>query len=293
MGADRMPEKTIGIVGCGIMGSGIVQICAQAGFTTWVRELSDELLASGKQRVAKSLDSQVQKGQLSEKSRDAILSRTNWTTRLTDLKNCDFVIEAVIENIEIKKKLFEELGDMLDAAKVLASNTSSYSITELASAARYPERVVGFHFFYPVAMMMLVEVVKSEIASGTAIKRAMELAVKLGKDPIEVPDKPGFVVNRLLVPYFLDSIRALEEGLAGAGDIDKAMTEGAGFVIGPFRLLDHIGLDTIYSIANSFYDEFKEKRFAPPPLLKRMVMAGNLGRKTGRGFYTYKQSGES
>lgn len=288
-----MPEKTIGIVGCGIMGAGIVQVCAQAGFTTWVRELSDDLLSSGKQRVAKSLDSQVQKGQLSKKSRDVILSRTNWTTRLKDLKDCDFVIEAVIEDIEVKKKLFEELGDMLDAEKVIASNTSSYSITELASAARYPERVVGFHFFYPVPMMALVEVVKSEIASGTAVKRATELAVKLGKEPIEVPDKPGFVVNRLLVPYFLDSIRVLEEGLAGAGDIDKAMTKGAGFVIGPFRLLDHIGLDTIYYIANSFYDEFKEKRFASPPLLKRMVMAGNLGRKTGRGFYTYKQSGES
>jgi 3-hydroxybutyryl-CoA dehydrogenase len=207
---------------------------------------------------------------------------------LSELIECNFIIEAVIENIDVKKLLFEELGAIFTSETILASNTSSYSITELASVTRFPERVVGFHFFYPVPTMRLVEVVKTGWASKFAIEESLKLAKALGKDPIIVPDKPGFVVNRLLIPYFLDSIRILEEGLASIEDIDKGMTEGAGFVIGPFRLLDHIGLDTMYQIANSLYDEFKEKKFAPPPLLKRMVMAGKLGRKTGRGFYTYK-----
>jgi 3-hydroxybutyryl-CoA dehydrogenase len=281
-------NRAIGIVGCGTMGSGIAQICAQAGYKTWVKELSKELLKSAQQKISKNLNREVEKGKLSSQNRDEILSRIKWTTELPEIKECSFVIEAVIENINIKKNLFRELGVIFAPDTILASNTSSYSITELASVTRFPERVVGFHFFYPVPLMKLVEVVKTGLASKAAIEESLKLARALGKDTIIVPDKPGFLVNRLLMPYFLDSIRILEEGLASIEDIDKGMTEGAGFVIGPLRLLDHIGLDTIYHIADSLYDEFKEKRFAPPPLLKRMVMAGHLGRKTGKGFYTYQ-----
>lgn len=283
-----MLNRAIGIVGCGTMGSGIAQICAQAGYKTWVKELSKELLKSAQQKISKNLNREVEKGKLSSQNRDEILSRIKWTTELPEIKECSFVIEAVIENINIKKNLFRELGVIFAPDTILASNTSSYSITELASVTRFPERVVGFHFFYPVPLMKLVEVVKTGLASKAAIEESLKLARALGKDTIIAPDKPGFLVNRLLMPYFLDSIRILEEGLASIEDIDKGMTEGAGFVIGPLRLLDHIGLDTIYHIADSLYDEFKEKRFAPPPLLKRMVMAGHLGRKTGKGFYTYQ-----
>jgi 3-hydroxybutyryl-CoA dehydrogenase len=283
-----MVNRAVGIVGCGTMGSGIAQICAQAGYKTWVKELSKELLESARQKTSKNLNREVEDGKLSSLNRDEILGRIKWTTELSEIKECTFIIEAVFENIDIKKNLFKELGAIFAPETILASNTSSYSITELASITRFPERVVGFHFFYPVPMMNLVEVVKTGLASNAAIEESLKLAKALGKDTIIVPDKPGFVVNRLLIPYFLDSIRILEEGLASVEDIDKGMTEGAGFVIGPLRLLDHVGLDTMYHIANSLYDEFKEKRFAPPPLLKRMVMAGQLGRKAGKGFYTYK-----
>jgi 3-hydroxybutyryl-CoA dehydrogenase len=283
-----MKRKVIGVLGCGIMGSGIVAVCAKAGFKTWVREVSMELLESGMKKINKILDQDINKGNMTNGEKNDILSRIKGTTELKELKECEFVIEAVVENIEIKKQLFKELGEICLPDTILASNTSSCSITELASATKFPERVVGFHFFYPVPIMKLVEIVKTELTSERAVKKSSELAEELKKDAIIVSDKPGFVVNRLLVPYFLDSIRALEEGLASVEDIDKGMIEGAGFAIGPFRLLDHIGLDTIYYIANSFYNEFKERRFAPPPLLKRMVMAGKLGRKTGKGFYTYE-----
>jgi 3-hydroxybutyryl-CoA dehydrogenase len=283
-----MKRKVIGVLGCGIMGSGIVAVCAKAGFNTWVREVSMELLESGMKKINKILDQDINKGNITNGEKNDILSRIKGTTELKELKECEFVIEAVVENIEIKKQLFKELGEICLPDTILASNTSSCSITELASATKFRERVVGFHFFYPVPIMKLVEIVKTELTSESAVKKSSELAEALKKDAIIVSDKPGFVVNRLLVPYFLDSIRALEEGLASVEDIDKGMIEGAGFAIGPFRLLDHIGLDTIYYIANSFYNEFKERRFAPPPLLKRMVMAGKLGRKTGKGFYTYE-----
>jgi len=283
-----MKEKTIGVLGCGIMGSGIVTTCVKAGFKTWVREISKELLESGMEKINKILDQDINKGNMTNGEKKDILSRIKRTTELKELKECEFVIEAIVEDIEVKKQIFKELGEVCLPDAVLASNTSSYSITELASVTKFPGRVVGFHFFYPVPIMKLVEIVKTELTSESAVKKSLELVEELKKDAIIVSDKPGFVVNRLLVPYFLDSIRALEEGLASVEDIDKGMMEGAGFAIGPFRLLDHIGLDTIYYIANSFYNEFKERRFAPPPLLKRMVMAGHLGRKTGKGFYTYK-----
>ncbi|MCK4823486.1 3-hydroxybutyryl-CoA dehydrogenase [bacterium] len=284
-----MGNKIVGILGCGTMGAGIAQVSAQAEFKTWVKEVSDEFVELGKQKIAMNLDREIKKGNLSSSERDTVLSRIKWTTKLFDLVECSFIIEAVIEDINLKKNIFKELGNIIGAGIILASNTSSYSITELASVTRFPQRVVGLHFFYPVPMMKLAEIVKTDIASERTINESLKLASKLGKDPIVVQDSPGFVVNRLLVPYFLDSIRVLEEGLATVEDIDKGMTEGAGFVIGPFRLLDHVGLDTIYFIANSFYNEFREIRFAPPPRLKRMVMLGNLGRKSGKGFYTYKE----
>lgn len=283
-----MDGRVIGVLGCGIMGSGIVEVCAKAEYATWVREVDGKALEAGKARVVASLDEQVKKGSLDDRKKGDIFARIKWTTELEDLKGAGFVIEAVTEDIGVKKRIFEELGTVLDPETVLASNTSSYSITELASVTRAPERVVGLHFFYPVPLMKLVEVVKTEVASPEAVSRSLRLAEELGKDAILVMDKPGFVVNRLLIPYFLDAIRALEEGVAGVQDIDKAMTGGAGFAIGPFRLLDHVGLDTIYSCSKSLYDELKEKRFAPPPLLKRMVLAGHLGRKSGKGFYEYK-----
>lgn len=282
-----MKDEIVGIIGCGTMGAGIAQVSAQAGLKTLVKELSDELLELGKQKIAMNLNREIKNGSLSISERDAVLSRIQWTTELIDFVECSFVIEAVVEDISLKKNIFKELGEVVGTDVILASNTSSYSVTEMASVTKFPERVVGLHFFYPVPMMKLVEVVKTEIASERAIEETLKIAGALKKEPIVVPDRPGFVVNRLLIPYFLDSIRVLEEGLATAEDIDKGMTEGAGFVIGPFRLLDHVGLDTIYYIANSFYNEFREERFAPPPLLKRMVMLGNLGRKSGKGFYTY------
>jgi 3-hydroxybutyryl-CoA dehydrogenase len=284
-----MKKQAIGVVGCGVIGSGIAEVCAKAGFQTWVREINKEALGLGRAKIENSLSREVKKGKLTQAGSAEILNRFKWTTEMADLNKTGCVIEAVVENIEIKKGVFKELDDILGAEAIVASNTSSYSITELASVSRRPERVVGFHFFYPAPMMKLVEVVKTSMVSAQAIEVAMSLARSLGKNPILVPDRPGFVVNRLLLPYYLDSIRVLEEGLASVEDIDKGMTEGGGFPIGPLRLLDHIGLDTIYSMANSFYSELREKKFAPPPLLKRMVLAGNLGRKTGKGFYEYNE----
>lgn len=284
-----MITKIIGIIGCGTMGSGIARICAQAGFKTIIKEVSYEFVERGKKSIIAKLNRDVEKRCLSSDERDAVLSRVSWTTELNGLLECNFVIEAMIEDIDLKKKLFRELGDITNAEIPLASNTSSYSITELASVTRCPERVIGLHFFYPVAAMKLVEVVKTDITSQVTVNEVLELAGELGKETITVSDRPGFLVNRLLFPYFLDCIRVLDERLGSIEDIDKAMTAGAGFPIGPFRLLDHLGLDMIYYVASSLYNELKEKRFAPPPLLKRMVMSGHFGRKTGKGFYDYKE----
>lgn len=287
VGGVEMEEKIIGVVGCGIMGSGIVQTCARAGLKTIVKEATAGILETGLRRVAEDLDRLTQKGMLSAGDKEAIWARIRGVVDLGALTECGIVIEAIVEDVGKKKDLFKQLGAISRPDAILASNTSSFSITELASVTPNPERVVGFHFFYPVPMMELVEIVRTELTSDKALRASLELAGILGKKPIVVGDTPGFVVNRLLVPYFLDAIRVLEDGLATVDDIDQGMTKGAGFVIGPFRLLDHVGLDTIYAIAESFYHEFREPRFAPPPLLKRMVLAGKLGRKTGKGFYNY------
>ncbi len=277
----------IGVVGCGLMGSGIAQVCAQAGYQTLVREVNDELLARGKERVEASLQKAVSRGKMTEDDMNAVLKNLTFTTSLQDLASCDYIIEAITENIDLKKQLFRELDKIVKPEAIFASNTSSLCITEMAVVTNRPEQFLGLHFFNPVPVMKLVEVIKTELTREDVYEKTMDFIRTMGKDPITAPDRPGFVVNRLLVPYLLDAIRCLEEGLATVEDIDKGMTLGCGHPMGPFTLLDFVGLDTTYYIALAMYDEFREKRFAPPPLLKRMVLAGFHGRKSGRGFYDY------
>jgi 3-hydroxybutyryl-CoA dehydrogenase len=283
-----MPElKTIGVVGCGLMGSGIAQISAQAGYKTVVREVSDEFLKKGLGKIEDFLNKGVEKGKVKAEDRDATLKNLKGTTRLEDLKDCGLIIEAVIENLEEKKKLYAALDGICGKEAVFASNTSSLSITEMSAATKRLDRFGGLHFFNPVPLMKLVEVVRTINTSDATAALLTEFAKKTGKTPIQAPDRPGFIVNRLLVPYILDAIRALEEGAGTKEDIDLGMKLGCGYPMGPFELLDFVGLDTTYYIANIMFDEFKEPRFAPPVLLKRMVASGQFGKKSGRGFYDY------
>jgi len=279
--------KTVGVLGCGLMGSGIAQVAAQAGYQTIVREVSDELNAKGKARITKSLDKAVEKGKLDQAARDATLGRLSFTTKITDLKGCDIVIEAVTEDLEVKNTLWRELDGLCGADTIFASNTSSLTIAAMAAATKRADRFVGLHFFNPVPLMKLVEVVRTVTTSGTTFDRAMAFASSLGKAPIAAKDSSGFIVNLLLVPYLLDAIRALEQNVGSVPDIDKGMVLGTGYPMGPFTLLDFVGLDTTYKIAEIMFDEYREKRYAPPPLLKRMVLAGMYGKKSGKGFYDY------
>ncbi len=284
-----MEIKRVGVAGCGLMGAGIAQVCAEAGHRVIVREVSDELLKKGLGRIGSFLARGVEKGKLTSERKDEILGQIEGTTGTAGFESCDLVIEAVIEDLAEKAKLFEELDRVCPGATLFASNTSSLSITEMAAGSGRPDRFVGLHFFNPVPIMKLVEVVRSPLTSPEAYEAAFAFAGSLGKTPIRVRDKTGFVVNRLLVPYLLDAIRALEEGVASVADIDEGMRLGCGYPMGPFTLLDFVGLDTTYSIANIMFDEFRERRFAPPPLLKRMVQAGMYGKKAGRGFYDYSE----
>ncbi len=277
----------IGVVGCGLMGSGIAQVCAQAGYQTLVREVNDELLARGKERVEASLQKAVSRGKMTEDDMNAVLKNLTFTTSLQDLASCDYIIEAITENIDLKKQLFRELDKIVKPEAIFASNTSSLCITEMAVVTNRPEQFLGLHFFNPVPVMKLVEVIKTELTREDVYEKTMDFIRTMRKDPITAPDRPGSVVNRLLVASLLDAIRCLEVGVATVEDIDKGMTLGCGHPMGPFTLLDFVGLDTTYYIALAMYDEFREKRFAPPPLLKRMVLAGFHGRKSGRGFYDY------
>jgi len=280
--------KTVGVVGCGLMGSGIAQVSAQAGLTTWVREVDKPALEKGLGRIRKFLEDGVAKGKLTAEARDETLGRIKGTTELQDLATCDLVIEAVVESLDAKRQVFSTLDKIVPAATVLASNTSSLSITEIAATASRPERVVGLHFFNPVPLMKLVEVIKALSTSQETFDALYGFAKAIGKEPITAPDRGGFIVNRLLVPYLLDAIRCLEDGLGTVQDIDNGMKLGCGYPMGPFTLLDFVGLDTTYYIANIMFEEFREPAYAPPPLLKRMVLAGRLGRKSGRGFYKYE-----
>jgi len=281
-----MEIKKVGILGCGLMGSGIAQVAATAGFDVTVLEVEQKFLDKGFAGIEKSLAKLAEKGTIKE-TPQAIRARLNGTTNMQDLSDCDIVIEAVIENVGEKKKMYSALDDMVKKNAIFASNTSSISITELMTATKRPERFVGLHFFNPVPLMKLVEVARTIATADDVFDSAYEFAKKLGKVPVRTSDKTGFIVNRLLVPYLLDAIRAYEEGVGSIEDIDTAMKLGCGYPMGPFTLLDFVGLDTTYYITHVMFDEFKERRFAAPPLLKRMVMAGWYGRKSGKGFYDY------
>jgi len=282
-----MPIQKVGVVGCGLMGSGIAQVVAQAGFGVIVSEVNQELVDKGLKSIEKNLQRLVEKGALTDVERDHTRSRLRGTTSLDELRGADLVIEAIIEQLPAKMELFSALEGICPPSTIFASNTSSISITEMATSTRRPDRFLGLHFFNPVPVMKLVEVIRTIATDANVYEEIVEFAGRLGKTPVRTSDRTGFIVNRLLVPYILDAIRALEEGVASIEDIDASMKLGCGHPMGPLTLLDFVGLDTTYYIAQVMFDEFKERRFAPPPLLKRMVLAGWHGRKTGRGFYDY------
>ena len=282
-----MAYETIGVVGCGLMGSGIAQVSAQAGYRTIVREVDDDTAIAGIGRIESFLAAGVERGKVSASDRDRILANLHGTSRLEDLADCDLIVEAIVENVDAKREVFAALERVVSESTVFASNTSSLCITELASTTRRPERFIGLHFFSPVPLMKLVEVIRGVVTSDETYEDVFAFGRSVGKDPVTAPDRPGFIANRLLIPYLLDAIRAYEEGVGTIEDIDKTMSLGCGYPMGPFTLLDFVGLDTTCYIAGIMYDEFKDPRYAPPPLLKRMVLAGRHGRKTGRGFYTY------
>ena len=284
-----MKIETVGVLGCGLMGAGIAEVCARSGYQTVVREIDDETLDKGLARNHKSMDKAVSKGKMEESARDEAAGRLTGTTDLADLADCDLVIEAIIENVDVKKETFAKLDEVVGDDAIFASNTSSLTITELAMATERPDRFVGLHFFNPVPVMKLVEVVRTIVTSDEAFDTAYDFCQSIGKEPVACRDNSGFIVNRLLVPYLLDAIRAHEEGVGSVEDIDKGMKLGTGYPMGPFTLLDFVGLDTTLYIAEIMFDEYREKRFAPPPLLKQMVQAGRLGRKSGRGFYDYSK----
>jgi len=282
--------KRVGVLGCGLMGSGIAQVAAAAGYETLVREVSDQLCERGIGGIGKQLGKAVEKGKLAAEDRDATLGRLRGTTNLEDLRDCDIIIEAVVEDLAVKNQMWQTLDAVCGPETIFASNTSSLTIADMAAATKRPERMVGLHFFNPVPVMKLVEVVKTIATDPAVFDTAFAFAKSLGKEPIVCKDNSGFVVNLLLVPYMMDAIRALSEGVATIEDIDKGMQLGTGYPMGPFVLSDFVGLDTLDKIGGIMFDEYKEKRYASPPLLKRMVSLGYFGRKSGKGFYDY--SGE-
>lgn len=279
--------KRVGVLGCGLMGSGIAQVAASAGYDTVVRDVSKEFLDRGRAGIEKSLAKFVEKGKLDAAARDATLKRLTFTTTVADLKGVDVVIEAITEDLALKNALFKELDGLCGPATIFASNTSSLTIAEMAAATKRADRFVGLHFFNPVPLMQLVEVVRTVTTSDEAFKRAFAFAKSLGKEAVAAKDNSGFIVNLLLVPYLLDAIRAVERGVGSVPDVDKAMQLGCGYPMGPLTLLDFVGLDTTYHIAEIMFKEYREQRYAPPPLLKRMVLAGMYGKKSGKGFYDY------
>jgi 3-hydroxybutyryl-CoA dehydrogenase len=281
-----MEIKKVGVLGCGLMGSGIAQVAATAGFDVTVLELEQRFLDKGFAGIRKSLDKLAAKGAIAE-SPEAVLRRLKGTTAKQDLADCDFIVEAVIENLDEKRKMFASIDAIVKPAAIFASNTSSISITEIMTATSRPSQFVGLHFFNPVPLMKLVEVARTIATTDEAFETACIFGARLGKSPVRTSDKTGFIVNRLLVPYLMDAIRAYEEGVGTIADIDASMKLGCGYPMGPFTLLDFVGLDTTYYITHVMFDEFKEKRFSSPSLLKRMVMAGWYGKKTGKGFYDW------
>ena len=282
-----MKIRKVGVVGCGLMGSGIVEVCARAGYEVVVREVNDEFLQKGLGRIKKSMSRGVRKGKLAQEDMDAAWGRIKGTTTLADMADCDIAIEAAVENMEIKKSIFAELDGILPPQAILASNTSSLCITEMASVTKRGDKVLGIHFFNPVPVMPLIEFVRTILTSDETMAIAREFGASLGKTMVTAKDTPGFIVNRLLIPYILDAVRIYENGLASKEDIDTAIKLGLNHPMGPLTLLDFVGLDTCLFIADAMYEEFKDPRYAAPPLLRRMVLAGHLGRKSGKGFYDY------
>jgi 3-hydroxybutyryl-CoA dehydrogenase len=289
-----MRIERVGVLGCGLMGSGIAQVAAQAGYDVIVLEAEQKALDKGFAGIDASLGKFVErgpeKGGITVQQKDEIRARLKGTQKKEDLSHCDIVIEAIIENIDEKKKMYAALDAIMKPEAIFATNTSSISVTELMTATKRVDRFIGMHFFNPVPLMKLVEVVRTIATSDAVMDAAVEFGKKLGKVPVRTSDKTGFIVNRLLVPYLLDAIRAYEEGVGSIPDIDNAMKLGCGYPMGPFTLLDFVGLDTTYYITHVMYDEFKEQRFASPPLLKRLVLAGWYGKKTGKGFYDWSDS---
>jgi 3-hydroxybutyryl-CoA dehydrogenase len=281
--------ESVGVLGCGLMGSGIAQVCAQAGYRTVVRDVTNEIVERGIGGIEKQLGRAVEKGKLSAEDRAAALGRLTGTTALSDLRDCDLVIEAVVEDLDVKNSMWRALDELCPSKTIFASNTSSLTIADMAAATRRPERMVGLHFFNPVPVMKLVEVVKTIATDADVFDTAFEFARSLGKEPITCKDNSGFVVNLLLVPYMMDAIRALEQGVASIEDIDTGMRLGTGYPMGPFTLCDFVGNDTLDRIGDIMFEEYREKRYASPPLLKRMISLGFYGRKAGKGFYDYGQ----
>jgi 3-hydroxybutyryl-CoA dehydrogenase len=277
----------VGICGCGLMGSGIAEVASKAGVNVIVREINDDLLRKGMSRIEGSLARAVEKGKLDASTKTEILSRIKGTTRLDDLRDCDLICEAIIENIDEKAKLYKDLDKIIKKDAIFASNTSSLSITEMGAVTSRPTQFIGLHFFNPVPVMKLVEIVRTVATSDETYQTARAFAEKVGKTIVTCKDRPGFIVNVLLVPYLLDAVRAYQDGVATREDIDTGMKLGCGHPMGPLELTDFIGLDTIYYIAEILFEEFKDHHYAAPPLLKTMVKAGYLGRKSGRGFYDY------
>ena len=282
-----MTIRKVGVLGCGLMGSGIAQVSAQAGYDTVVVEVEEKFLQKGISGIEKSLGKFVEKGKLSAADKESCLKRLKGSTSFKDLADCDIVIEAIIENAQVKKETYAAIDSIVKKEAIFASNTSSLTITELSMATARPKQFVGLHFFNPVPLMKLVEVVRTILTSDEAFDTAFAFAKSLGKEAVSCRDNSGFIVNRLLVPYILDAIRAYEEGVGSIEDIDKAMMLGCGYPMGPFTLLDFVGLDTTYYITHVMFDEYHEKRFAAPALLRKMVLAGKFGRKSGAGFYDY------
>jgi 3-hydroxybutyryl-CoA dehydrogenase len=282
-----MAIRKVGVLGCGLMGAGIAEVAAKAGFEVVVREVAIDFLQKGLGRIKGSLDRAVEKGKMAAGDRDAALARLKGTVDFTDLADCDLIVEAIVENLDEKKRVYAAVDAVAKEGAILASNTSSLTVTQLAMASKRPDRFVGLHFFNPVPVMKLVEIVRTLMTDEQVLAEVGDFCRAIGKEPVACRDNSGFIVNRLLVPYLLDAVRAYEEGVGSVADIDKAMQLGCGYPMGPFTLLDFVGLDTTYYIANIMFDEYREKRFAPPPLLKQMVQAGRFGKKSGRGFYDY------
>jgi 3-hydroxybutyryl-CoA dehydrogenase len=283
-----MEIKKVGVVGCGLMGSGIAEVCARAGYSVMVREVNEELLQKGLARIHKSLTTAAAKSKITGEEATQAWARIHGTMSLADFSGCDLVVEAAVENMALKKELFAELDGILAPQAILASNTSSLCVTEMASATRRGDKVLGIHFFNPVPVMPLIEFVRTILTSEDTMAVARQFGASLGKTMVTAKDTPGFIVNRLLIPYVLDAVRVYEEGLATREDIDTAIKLGLNHPMGPLTLLDFVGLDTCLFIADAMFEEYKDRRYAAPPLLRRMVLAGQLGRKSGKGFYDYQ-----